>query len=123
MILQPLVENAIRYGVASAREGGWVEVAATACDGTLNIHVRNNVGSDISNGTGVGLRNAEARLKFLYSGDATLRLTLGDDGTATVRLTLPALNPQSAELTLPRVDAGFRRKNSLCAFSSSTMNR
>ena len=98
MILQPLVENAIRHGVSSAREGGWVEVAATQKDGMLEIQVRNSVGGRTSTGTGVGLRNTEARLKYLYSGDASLHLTVSEDRTATVSLILPALNSQPARL-------------------------
>jgi LytS/YehU family sensor histidine kinase len=81
MILQPLIENAIRHGVSCAREGGWVAVAANQKDGILEIQVRNSVGGKSSSGTGVGLRNTEARLKHLYSGDAHLRLTVSDDRT------------------------------------------
>jgi sensor histidine kinase YesM len=96
MILQPWVENAIRYGVSSAREGGWVAVAAGQKDGILEIQMRNSVGSETSSGTGVGLRNTEARLKYLYSGDASVRLTVSEDRIATVSVTLPALNSQPA---------------------------
>src|SRR6202041_823609 len=79
MNLQPLVESAIRHGVSAAREGGSVEVAATQKDGMLEIQVRNSVGGRTSSGTGVGLRNTEARLKYLYSGDASLHLTVSED--------------------------------------------
>jgi len=92
MILQPLAENAIRHGVASSREGGWIEIASSLNRGILVIQLRNSVGGATSNGTGVGLRNAEARLKYLYSGDASLRFELSDDRTATVVLSLPVLN-------------------------------
>jgi two-component system, LytTR family, sensor kinase len=98
MILQPLVENAIRHGVASTREGGWVVVEAAERDGMLEIQVRNSVGDQTSNGTGVGLRNTEARLKYLYAGDASLRLTFSEDHTATASLTLPALHSQKARM-------------------------
>jgi two-component system LytT family sensor kinase len=40
MILQPLVENAIQHGIASLREGGWLEVATGTNNRTLNIQVR-----------------------------------------------------------------------------------
>ncbi len=94
MILQPLVENAIRHGIASSREPGWIEVAATVSDGRLKVQVRNSAGSKTSNGTGVGLRNVEARLKYLYSGDASLHFTIADNCMATATLTFPALNSQ-----------------------------
>ncbi|MGA8272719.1 MAG: histidine kinase [Candidatus Sulfotelmatobacter sp.] len=96
MILQPLAENAIRHGVASSREGGWMEISTSTSQGTLIIKLRNSVGGRASNGTGVGLRNAEARLKYLYSGDASLRLELAEDHTATVFLSLPALSSRQA---------------------------
>jgi two-component system, LytTR family, sensor kinase len=54
-----------------------------------------------SSGTGVGLRNTEARLKYLYSGDAHLGLTVSDDRTATVSLSLPALNAPPASTERP----------------------
>ena len=122
MILQPLVENAIRYGVASSREGGWIEIAANAGIGILNIHVRNSVGGKTSIGTGVGLRNAEARLKYLYSGDASLHLTVADDRIATVILALPALNSQPEGVQARHVRTVQEGEDPLCTFSSSMTN-
>lgn len=122
MILQPLVENAIRHGVASSREGGWIEIAASACNGILNIHVRNSLGGKPSIGTGVGLRNAEARLKYLYSGDASLHLTVAEGRTATVSLVLPALNSQPAGLRGRNTQNTLEGEDPLCAFSSSMTN-
>jgi two-component system, LytTR family, sensor kinase len=108
MILQPLVENAIRHGIAPTREGGWVLVEAAEKDGMLEIQVRNSVGEATSNGTGVGLRNTEARLKYLYAGDASLRLTFSEDQTATASLTLPALHSQGAQLERQATHAAGR---------------
>jgi sensor histidine kinase YesM len=98
MILQPLAENAIRHGVASSREGGWLEIATSLNHDILSIHLRNSVGGTTSTGTGLGLRNVEARLKYLYSGDAALRLEFSPDHTATVYLSLPALSSQPAKV-------------------------
>lgn len=111
MILQPLVENAVRHGVASTRAGGWIEIAASAGNGILTIEVHNNVGGGTSNGTGVGLRNVEARLKYLYAGDASLRLTINEDRTATVSLALPALNSQPAAGRERRVQTRPQRED------------
>jgi two-component system, LytTR family, sensor kinase len=102
MILQPLVENAIRHGIAPAREGGWVEVEVAAQDGILGIHVRNSTSGNGGNGgrgTGLGLRNVEARLKHLYAGKANFHLNLAEDHTATASLMLPAIecSPASFE--------------------------
>ncbi len=122
MILQPLVENAIRHGVASSREGGWIEIAANANAGVLNIRVRNSVGGKPSVGRGLGLRNVEARLKYLYSGEGKLLLTVADDRTATASLSLPALNSQPPSLRVRRGQNVLEGEDPLCAFSSSTTN-
>ena len=98
MILQPLVENAVQYGIASLREGGWLEIATDTNNGTLNIRVRNSAGGKPSNGNGVGLRNVEARLKYLYSGDASLHLAIAEDRTVTASLALPRLNSLPANV-------------------------
>jgi LytS/YehU family sensor histidine kinase len=111
MILQPLVENAVRHGIASAREPGWIEVAATLSDGLLKVQVRNSAGSKTSNGTGVGLRNVEARLKYLYSGDASLHFTAADNRVATASLAFPALNSQSAGLQLQQRQSAFEEND------------
>jgi sensor histidine kinase YesM len=122
MILQPLAENAIRHGIAPSRDGGWIRIATSAKDGTFHIQIRNSVGAETPNGTGVGLRNVEARLKYLFSSDASLRFALAEDRTATVSITLPALNSQPATQS-PRVQTLTGKEDPSCAFSSSTTNR
>jgi LytS/YehU family sensor histidine kinase len=122
MILQPLVENAIRHGVASSREGGWIEVATKISDGILTIYVRNSAGGKTANGTGVGLRNVETRLKYLYSGDASLHLSVAEDRTATASLSLPALNSQGAEVHGRHIQTVPEGEDPSCAFSSSMTN-
>jgi LytS/YehU family sensor histidine kinase len=122
MILQPLVENAIRHGVACSREGGWVSVSAAQTERGLMIEVSNNIGTTRSNGTGVGLRNAEARLKYLYSGDASLQFSETEDHIATVRLRLPVLNAATANLQRQQTQKTPEGKDLICEFSSSTTN-
>jgi two-component system, LytTR family, sensor kinase len=122
MVLQPLVENAIRHGLSSSREAGWIEIAAGEGNGKLTIRLRNSVGGKTSNGAGVGLRNAQARLKYLYSGDATLCFAIDDDHTATVNLVLPALNSQPRGAPEHPARSLLEKGDSLCAFSSSTTN-
>src|ERR1700722_19367314 len=125
MILQPLIENAVRHGAACSREGGWVAVTANQKSRVLEIEVSNNVGGKSANGTGVGLRNAQSRLKYLYSGEATLLFSIAADHIATARLTLPALNAQAPSSKAPQPQIGSVQivsggKDSLCEFSSST---
>jgi two-component system, LytTR family, sensor kinase len=114
MILQPLVENAIRHGIAASREEGWIEVAATNGDGKFHLRVSNSTGLSVvkSDRNGVGLRNVEARLRFLYSGDANLRLNFGQDRTAVVILSLPALQSPPVMVQASRINLPSRERTS-----------
>lgn len=120
MILQPLIENAIVHGISSTREAGWIKVVANIVRGVLKIHVHNNGAHEKSNGTGIGLRNAKERLKYLYSGDASLEFSVAEKHTATVTLTLPALHSQIAGARYSK--ATLNEKDTLCASSSSMTN-
>lgn len=97
LILQPLVENAIRHGVACSREGGWIRISAQKKDGLFELRVRNSVGGKRPSGTGVGLSNTEARLKYLYADEARFSFDLDANRTATATLLLPVLGLQSQE--------------------------
>jgi hypothetical protein len=111
LILQPLVENAVRHGIASSRDGGWVEIAAKKRARTLELGIRNSIAGKRTPGLGVGLRNTEARLRYLYSDEATFTFAEADDHTATATLRLPALgcDPVGTEMeegTHARADRG-----------------
>jgi two-component system, LytTR family, sensor kinase len=89
LILQPLVENSIRHGIACCRSGGWLEIDAARSNGTLQLQVRNSVGGKPQSGMGVGMSNTRARLKRLYADEATFAFLLADGPTATATLRLP----------------------------------
>jgi two-component sensor histidine kinase len=78
LILQPLVENAIKHGIAQRVLGGEVRVAASRANGLLHLSVYNDGplldrdGSAIKEG--IGLSNLRTRLKLLYGNDCNLRL-------------------------------------------------
>jgi two-component system LytT family sensor kinase len=78
LILQPLVENAIKHGIAQRAQGGEVRIAATNSGGVLRLSVYNdgpllNEARD-SRKEGIGLANLRTRLKLLYGSDCELRL-------------------------------------------------
>jgi LytS/YehU family sensor histidine kinase len=81
LVVQPLVENAIKHGIANSRNGGEVAIIARADGGDLLLTVRNSGRQtsdiEIAHGRrrGVGLANLEARLKHHYHGTARLTLT------------------------------------------------
>jgi LytS/YehU family sensor histidine kinase len=81
--VQPLVENAIKHGIAQRAEPGYVQVRTELRADELRIIVENSSNPEIAdaNGTGVGLRNVRRRLEICYGSGATLRLTSGPQKT------------------------------------------
>jgi two-component system, LytTR family, sensor kinase len=89
LILQPLVENAVRHGIASSRENGWIEISASPADHSLELRIRNSVGAAPPKGAGVGLANTRARLNYLFGDEASLSFAVDADRTATATILLP----------------------------------
>lgn len=90
-VLQPLVENAVKYGVASHSAPATLTVRAHAEAGRLRLGVEDDGPGPTgrTNGTGVGLANTRARLLALYGSDATLSLRTREGGGAVAEVTLP----------------------------------
>ncbi len=78
LVLQPLVENAIKHGIAQRALGGEVRVGASRSDGLLRLSVYNDGPLLDCDGRavreGIGLSNLRTRLKLLYGNDCGLRL-------------------------------------------------
>ncbi len=94
LILQPLVENAIRHGLEPSRQTGLLTITASRQGQVLRLVVRDNgVGlkSKLSSNSreGIGLANTRARLRELYGDAAGLELKGGPEGGLAVELTLP----------------------------------
>ena len=90
MLLQTLVENAVKYGIAPRREGGEIAITARCEHGQLRLQVT-NPGTLAGGGgsTGVGLRNAAERLQLLFGAQATLDLREGPPGCVTAGVVIP----------------------------------
>ncbi len=93
-ILQPLVENAVRYAVSPFPAGGSVAVVATIQDESLVVEVRDSgPGADpdtLLNAPGVGIRGVRAQLETHYGRDARLETERVAGGGFVVRLVIPA---------------------------------
>jgi LytS/YehU family sensor histidine kinase len=93
MLLQPLVENAVRYGVAPFREGGWIAIRSALHAGRLRIVIENSGRRGESgqkrNENGIGLGNTADRLKTLYGADCEFSLAWPEAGGCEVVLELP----------------------------------
>jgi LytS/YehU family sensor histidine kinase len=69
MILQMLVENAVKHGLDNIRLGGELLVESEVVDHQLNIVVTNDLAQDYSSGRnsmGIGLKNIQQRLQLIY---------------------------------------------------------
>lgn len=94
MILQPLVENAIRHGIAPRSRGGRVEVSARARGDTLHLRVRDDglgLPEDwkVEDQDGIGIANTRARLAHLYPDSHRFALEATEGGGLTVSLEIP----------------------------------
>jgi len=92
LILQPLVENAIRHGVTRRIAPGQVDVRAWKGEGRLHLTVRDD-GVGLRDGVpvreGVGLSITRARLSQLYGGEQRFALTPAPEGGAVCTLSIP----------------------------------
>jgi LytS/YehU family sensor histidine kinase len=95
LLLQPLVENAIKHGVSKRIAGGEIRVAGARCDDTLRLTVYNDgpwVREDLeATSRGVGLGNLRTRLQILHGDRSELLLRPVDTGGVEVVVTLPFL--------------------------------
>ena len=96
LILQPLVENAIKHGVSQVEGVGRIEVRAWRDEASLYLSVRDNgpgLSEAFQNGQrlqeGVGLRNTRERLRSLYGDAQALTLEPGDEGGVRAVIRLP----------------------------------
>lgn len=79
LLLQPLVENAVRHGIEPRREAGRIEIHARRENGALRLTVRDDgVGLPPVFAEGVGLANTRTRLRELHGDAATMELKSGD---------------------------------------------
>jgi LytS/YehU family sensor histidine kinase len=96
LILQPLVENAIRHGISPRAGAGYVQVTARRLGDKLSITilddgvgVRARRSRERSRGTGLGLTNTTTRLMHLYGDNHEFESGPRDEGGYAVRITIP----------------------------------
>jgi two-component system sensor histidine kinase AlgZ len=91
MLLQTVVENAIKHGIAELPVGGVLRLSATLRDNALHVEVSNPRPTNPTprEQQGTGLYNAEERLRLLFGARATLELDLSQSDLAIVRIRVP----------------------------------
>ncbi|MCZ7641204.1 MAG: histidine kinase [Verrucomicrobia bacterium] len=99
LLLQPIVENAIRHGIEEREEAGCIQVAAARVEGCLELQVVDN-GPGLPPGRtgfvreGIGLSNTRSRLRHLYGDCQSLDLSAAPGGGLCVRIRLPCRTAQ-----------------------------
>lgn len=117
LIIQPLVENAIKHGIAPSRDGGRVSVVARRdrdTDGApLRITVTNTGvplhGRRPRPEEGIGLSNVERRLHSYFGDAAHVTLTSGPDGETIAELVLPVSGAAAGDAGSPARELTWRR--------------
>lgn len=97
LILQPLVENAIKHGLASRRENGVLEISASRQDDFLMLRISDDGdgfsvdrnGKVILNREGIGVKNVRERIEKMYGGKGQLILTNRSQGGAVAEVRIP----------------------------------
>jgi signal transduction histidine kinase len=100
LLLQPLVENAIRHGVSAKTGPGRVRVSAEVKGGRLMLVVSDDgpgmAAPSPSAGSGTGLANTRERLRHAFGDDHDFGIESGPEGGTTVRLEIPAATDPDA---------------------------
>jgi signal transduction histidine kinase len=92
MILQPLVENSIRHGIASKKHGGCIEINASRDNEMLQLFVSDTgigISPEIKLSEGLGLTNTRERLRHLYGDAFEFSLNQSPGGGLTVCMRIP----------------------------------
>jgi LytS/YehU family sensor histidine kinase len=92
LILQPLVENAVRHGVSQSEDKVLIAISATEMDGIVRIIVSDDArseGSSPTPGMGLGLANVRQRLKLQYGDKGELRTRQLPSGGFEATISLP----------------------------------
>jgi two-component sensor histidine kinase len=95
LLLQPLIENAIKYGIARAEGGGHLKISAKVFAGDLLMEVSDDgpgcelVNNAIPDAKGVGLRNTRERLATLYGSEHSIKLSQTDPHGLTICIRIP----------------------------------
>ena len=98
LILQPLVENAVRHGIAQRPQGGSITIRAGVSGKSLAVQIENEICESSysqvpqTGRNGVGLTNVRKRLEQMYGSDGILRANTNSQGKYEVSILLPLNN-------------------------------
>src|SRR3977135_367646 len=103
MLLQPIVENALKHGLAAKLGGGEITIRTSTRDARLIIEIEDNGGGIPHDrmsqvfGDGIGISNVHERLRVLYGGDFQMNISSREGEGTRIRIEIPELIPTISE--------------------------
>lgn len=118
LLLQPLVENAVRHGIAKRREGGQLIMSASQAEGQLIIQVQNDLMTlhDKPCTYGIGLTNIRTRLQQLYGEKHRFEIDFSAGNSCKVTIQIP-LRIYAATMELVSTDTEENGGKNVSSFS------
>lgn len=112
LLLQPLVENAVRHGIARRSHGGFIHIAARRVGTSLAIHIENELPEEavstlldhLVRPGGLGLENVRLRLSEMYGKASSMHAAINARGNYEVSLLLPGIEADVVELAPSHVE-------------------
>ncbi len=103
LILQPMVENAVKHGIARRVQGGAIRITASRANGTLTVRVYNDgpslpVGWETSQ-SGIGILNVRTRLQSLYGDQFELSMRNQQPGGVEVTVSVPFVSEPASKIS------------------------
>jgi two-component system LytT family sensor kinase len=98
MLLQPIIENAIRHGLSPRLEGGEIVIRSHRQDGRLILEVRDNgvgISQEALQGIsrqGIGMSNVRERLRVLYGSDFAFQIQSPPEGGTSIQMEIPVVS-------------------------------
>jgi two-component system, LytTR family, sensor kinase len=92
MLLQTLVENAIKHGVSKPIKGGFVNIKTLVADGHLQIIIKNTGSFETKESEGFGLENTAQRLKLIFGEEAHFQLKSLENDIVSATILIPIAN-------------------------------
>lgn len=118
MLLQPLVENSIKHGLAPKVDGGSITMRSRLQDGHLIIHVEDDgvgmstppaIAAQSPSGRGIGLMNVAERLHVLFGEEGKMTVQSRDGQGTLVVVELPVLEPEGSSAPAAYADRSSTR--------------
>jgi two-component system, LytTR family, sensor kinase len=106
LLLQPLVDNAVKHGISRMPDAGEIHIIGTKRDGELQLEISDNGPGFAKPGSfqhnGLGLRVTRERLESLYGEDQSMELMSLPEGGAAVRICIPfRAQPKDSKCDIP----------------------